>query len=490
MDSLTLNGIPRALARDGWWLDDDTQPPARPGETRSGLPRWTSLPILILAADLLFWKVGNGVNIALFAGVIFALATASVPRRALIWPALIVATGALPVVEMVQPLSLAFLLAATMLALVMAHHSGTSLATLAFSGAARLIRLPALWLRSMMPRVLWSALTEAEVAPKVRSLPGAMPALIRNWAFPLGGAMVFAALMIDANPIFSRALTTSFDLTELTLRVLFWGGIAVLTAPFLSAPPLVTAAPALPAMRLPGLGINAGSTLRALVLFNAVIGLQSLSDLTILVGGAELPEGMSYAEYAHRGAYPLLATALLAGAFALAARPFLNEHRALKPLMLLWIAQNVALCLSALLRLDLYIDSYGLTYLRVYALIWMGLTAAVLALIGWQALAGRSNRWLVLRGAGLGAATLYACCFVNFAQMIAAQNLTRDEPDLSYVCSLGDYAFGPVEAFRTEHMRTCWRQVQKPAMDHWQEWGFRKARVHAYLAPTQGEARP
>lgn len=70
---------------------------------------------------------------------------------------------------------------------------------------------------------------------------------------------------------------------------------------------------------------------------------------------------MSHAEYAHRGAYPLLATAMLAGSFAMAARPFWAEHRLIRPLLLFWLAQNLALCGAAALRLDLYIAAYGQT---------------------------------------------------------------------------------------------------------------------------------
>ena len=47
---------------------------------------------------------------------------------------------------------------------------------------------------------------------------------------------------------------------------------------------------------------------RSLILFNALFALQTVLDLTYLWGGASLPDGMSHAEYAHRGAYPLIAT--------------------------------------------------------------------------------------------------------------------------------------------------------------------------------------
>lgn len=95
---------------------------------------------------------------------------------------------------------------------------------------------------------------------------------------------------------------------------------------------------------------------------------------------------------------------MLAGAFALAARPFLGEHRLLKPLVMLWLGgQNVALGLSAMLRLNLYVGGeYGLTYLRIHAGIWMGLVVLGLGLTAWQILRARSNGWLVLRAAGWG----------------------------------------------------------------------------------------
>ena len=44
--------------------------------------------------------------------------------------------------------------------------------------------------------------------------------------------------------------------------------------------------------------------------FNALFAVQSVSDLAYLWGGMRLPEGLSYADYAHRGAYPLIVTAL------------------------------------------------------------------------------------------------------------------------------------------------------------------------------------
>ena len=103
-----------------------------------------------------------------------------------------------------------------------------------------------------------------------------------------------------------------------------------------------------------------------------------------LWGNAELPDDISYASYAHRGAYPLILTALLAAGFVLAAmKPGgpAEQSAIIRPLVYLWVAQNVLLVASSILRLDLYVQIYLLTWWRVAAFIWMLLVAFGLLLI-------------------------------------------------------------------------------------------------------------
>lgn len=299
------------------------------------------------------------------------------------------------------------------------------------------------------------------------------------------------ALLMEANPVFLTLGTEYLDLWQLTRRTAFWVGIAVLTTPVLLPIRDEPRLDDLPVPRFPGLGLNMRSVLRALLMLNALICVQMVSDLAILIGGADLPGGMGHAEYAHRGAYPLLATAMLAGVFALLARPFWHEHRLIRPLMLLWLLQNIVLTGAAALRLDLYIDAYGLTYLRLYALIWMGLVALSLGLSILQMILDRSTAWLVLRTAGLGLATLYLCAFVNFAAIIAAQNLSRPEPDLAYVCELGPMAAAqssaatplPVDSFG---LPACAARMP-PRIDGWRDWGYRSWRVNRMVAEKRVE---
>lgn len=98
--------------------------------------------------------------------------------------------------------------------------------------------------------------------------------------------------------------------------------------------------------------------------------------------------------------------------------------------------QNILLTASSLLRLDLYVQTFGLTYLRVHAGVWMGIVALELGLTAWQIVHDRSTDWLLARSAGLGAATLYLASFVNVGVVIASYNMAQDNYDAAYICTL------------------------------------------------------
>ncbi|NBZ86525.1 DUF4153 domain-containing protein [Stagnihabitans tardus] len=446
---MTQNGLPRFVTQAGLGPGPDESSP----EPRTQPPGGLAILALVALGDWLLWDLSPGLSLVIFGAAVLALAG----LRGRGW--VTYGLGALPVVDLVQPLSLGFLLAGMVLALA-GPSPGRAL------GFLRAV--PLAWVQGLHPG-------------RLRLKPGAF---LRLWAFPLGGALVILALLFEANPLIEKALTFDLDLDDLPLRLVFWAGIALMVTPFLAAPPEAVT----PRLRLPGWGLNPGSVLRALVVFNLLLAVQMVSDASVAIGG--LPQGMSHATYAHRGAYPLLATALLAGAFALAARPFLAENRWLRPLLLLWLGQNIALTLSAALRLQVYIQAWGLSYLRVHAAIWMALVALGLGLCLWQVLRGHPNAWMLRRTAALGMGTLYACAFVNFAGIIAAENLARPAPDLAYVCGLGEMASGAIaeKVARNPSLGPDLAEVYDftpysevigcpaaipPRIDHWQEWGFR-----------------
>ncbi|MEP4037977.1 DUF4173 domain-containing protein [Pseudophaeobacter sp.] len=507
----TVRGVPASLAQDGWWLSCDSAdelPADKPlpqrnwaDLSRKGSGALLALVVLVALADWLFWGYVPGLSVALFSWALFgAAALLNTPDKRQIKPALLLLLlTSLPVIEQYQALSLGFQLFGLIVAVAWVHLPVKDHFAALPAAALHLLRALPLtglskFLQTLFPK---PSVPKSETPQKADKRPSSLSKHFRNWSFPLGGALVLITLLLQANPLLEQSLVDilSFDLDLMVLlqRVLFWGGTALMIWPFLvptriqKSPQAKTTTPQ--NQKRLSFGLNAGSVLRALVMFNLILGVQSLMDLSILIGGAELPEGMTLARYAHRGAYPLLATAMLAGGFALAARPYLSSHASLKPLMMLWLGQNALLGLTSVLRLDLYVASFGLTYLRLYAMIWIGLVVAGLLLTAWQILKARSNRWLLLRCTGLGLGVLYLCAFVNFASVIAAQNLSMNSaqsPDWYYLCTLGpnaasgiqaaqradaDFAIPPDYAF-------CWQRAEDQR--NWREWGFRSWRVSSY----------
>jgi hypothetical protein len=202
-------------------------------------------------------------------------------------------------------------------------------------------------------------------------------------------------------------------------------------------------------------GVNAASITLSLILFNALFALQNGLDIAFLWSGARLPTEHTLAEYAHRGAYPLIATALLAGLFVLVAMAPGSEtsrRPLVRWLVAAWVAQNVLLVVFSIQRTLLYIDSFDLTRMRIAALAWMGLVAVGLVLICWRLLREKTAAWLINRCAAAAALVLLVFAVVDSGEIAADWNLrhareidgTGATLDVDYMNRLGDSGLMPV----------------------------------------------
>ena len=286
---------------------------------------------------------------------------------------------------------------------------------------------------------------------------------------PLLLGTLFLALFAIANPIISGWFAGITDwlegLEERLLspgRILLWVLVGLWVwalLRFYSGQKASPGAATEPAETAEGTRRGTRLLLRCLVVFNAIFALQTVMDIRYLWAGADLPDGMTYAEYAHRGAYPLVAAALLAAVFVLVAFRRHVRGRAMRwarGLVYLWLAQNVLLVFSAAWRLRLYVGAYSLTRLRTAAAIWMLLVACGLVWILVRIVFRRTGAWLINVNLLTALAILYACCFVNFDGTIARFNvhhsaeLGGDGPslDISYLEHLGPEALPALLHFR------------------------------------------
>ncbi|MGN6817111.1 MAG: DUF4153 domain-containing protein [Sphingomonas sp.] len=261
-------------------------------------------------------------------------------------------------------------------------------------------------------------------------------ATMRGWLpllpLPLIGGAIFLTLFASANPVIGQAVASigmpSFDV-ETVVRLLFWGAVFTIAWSTLRPRRVRLPFPANVAdLDITVPGISTGSVTLALVTFNALFALENGLDLAFLWSGAPLPKGVTLASYAHQGAYPLIATALLAGLFVLVAlRPGSATAKVplIRRLVVAWVAQNVFLVASSILRTLDYIAAYSLTVLRIAALIWMALVAVGLVLIVWRMLRGKSGAWLINANAIAAGLVLFACTIVDLGSVAATWNVNH-----------------------------------------------------------------
>ena len=241
---------------------------------------------------------------------------------------------------------------------------------------------------------------------------------------------VFGMLLIRADPIFASLLSIpQFDIGLVVSHVAVFAVFSWMVGGW-SRSALSDAAIALAperfAFTLSSLDIT--MSLGVLnVLFAAYVGAQ----FTWFFGGEsylQAQTGLTASAYARRGFFELVWVAVLVVPLILGTRAVIAPEPAVRRrhtmLALPLVAMVGAMMLSAVLRLRLYVEYYGLTTERFFALVFMGWLAVVLALVCFTML--REQARLFLAGASLtGLATLAALTVANPDVIIARVNLDR-----------------------------------------------------------------
>ncbi|RST01676.1 DUF4173 domain-containing protein [Streptomyces sp. WAC07149] len=191
--------------------------------------------------------------------------------------------------------------------------------------------------------------------------------------------------------------------------------------------------------------------------FNAV-------QLAVLFGGYDKvleSTGLTYAEYARQGFWQLLwatvfVLAVIALALRWAPRGGAGDRRLVRSVLGTLCVLTLVVVASAVRRMDLYVDAYGLTRLRLSVVtmeLWLGLVIVLLMAAG---IAG--GRWLARAVVGSAAATVLAFGLASPDGIIAEYNVTRyqqdNKLDLAYLRDLSSDA-APYLDRLPEPRRSC-----------------------------------
>ncbi|MFC9758035.1 DUF4153 domain-containing protein [Streptomyces sp. NPDC056921] len=294
---------------------------------------------------------------------------------------------------------------------------------------------------------------------------GRLGVVLRSVAVAVVLLIVFGALFASADAAFADVLgdlMPDVSLTGTPWRFLLFlvGLIGALAAAYAAAAPI----------RWDGLTVRPGKArgrlewALPLIVLNLLFAVFIAVQLTVLLGGYDkvmAETDLSYSEYARQGFWQLLwATVLTLLVIALALRWAPRGKSGDRTLVRTVLG---ALCLltlivvaSALRRMDLYVDAYGLTRLRISVAaveLWLGV---VLVLIMAAGVFGA--RMLPRAVAASAAVAVLAFGLISPDGLIAEQNVQRYRDDHSIdVAYLKDLSADAVPALDTlpEPLRSC-----------------------------------
>jgi hypothetical protein len=473
-----------------------------------------------LLAQLLFFDTGLGINFPVAIVTLLACAW-FVPARPARWPKL--ADAWLPLAAVVLAGFVALRGDRTLIALdVLGSITLTTLALASF-GSMRVVHRPfvnivLLGLRAIAAGTAGGSdviqgLLRGLPLRRANAGPSAWPGVLRGLMLALPLLLLFVVLFSSADAVFARILSDLFAL-DLDLGSLPGRLVTALAAAWLTAGLLVFVSRGSEDDREFALGPQPtrrmGSTeaITVLIVLDLLFGFFVVLQATYLFGGRSTLDasGLTYAEYARRGFFELLAVAFAVGGLVLGLEAVVRSRsRTYLATLLVLVALTLVVLASAFLRLRLYQDAYGWTELRFYvfaAIVWMAVGAIGATVCIWL----DRTRWLPHGMVILSVAFGLAFNVIGPVRFIAEQNIARvadgtlpanayDGVDLGYLAFLGDdalaviaegYPDGLPRSVRAEAQYLLEGHASRLAHDSstgdWQAWNLSRERIRALLS--------
>jgi hypothetical protein len=385
------------------------------------------------------------------------------------------------------------------------------------------------WVGGGILRMSVAARRPAATGPGWRArMPAWAGAVARGLLLALPVLLMFVVLFSSADAIFASIAADvfgwEFDLGELPIRMgvaflVAWvvagllgvaAGAAELDWPQRPLPMQSLGAAAVEPLPLaPRLGATEALTILVAVdlLFGVFVSLQ----VAYLFGGLDTlaAGGITYANYARRGFFELVAVTCLAGGLVAGLHAIVAERTRLFVGAAVGVAVLTFVILaSAALRLSLYQDAYGWTELRFYidaTIAWLGLgiVAAIVLLIRDR------MRWLVHAMTVSAVAILLVANVVGAQRHVAEANVARllnpslvppdgrQGLDVWYALTLGDDAVPALvaalpalsaedRAWVMSDLEDRWQELRRPDATAWQGWNLARERARAALTTLFG----
>lgn len=339
-----------------------------------------------------------------------------------------------------------------------------------------------------------------------RRVPRRTAEILRGLAITVPVILVIGSLFVGADAVFQKIVYSVFDidLAELMGHLFFTGFVFWIVAGFLRGTFLARPTP-FPYARTKPLNLSVvevsivlGSSILLFALFLVV-------QFRYLFGGADLVQitpSLTYAEYARRGFFELTVVVALILPLLLVLEWVLRKEnrshvRLFRVLATVQVVFLFAVIVSAVQRMLLYQQEYGLTELRVYTTAFMGWLALVLLWYAATVLSGRRTQFAV---GAVGAAFLifFALLVINPDDLIARTNIARVAEgktiDALYLTRLSNDAVPAImdgfntldDSTRAALARPLLKRKEHLAARDWRSWNWSSyAALHALRGREQ-----
>jgi hypothetical protein len=214
-------------------------------------------------------------------------------------------------------------------------------------------------------------------------------------------------------------------------------------------------------------------------------------QLTVLFGGSKhvlTTDGLTYAEYARGGFWQLLVVTgltllVLAGAARWAPRETRVDQILIRVVLGALATLTLVIVASALHRMDVYADTYGLTRQRVLVALcemWLGVVFLMVVIAGIRLKA----LWLPRAATAAGVLALLALAVANPDRLIADRNITRYEQlnriDIVYLSTLSADAVPALNRLNGENRDCALQPIDRDLRDDPDDWrGWNLSREQA-----------
>lgn len=286
--------------------------------------------------------------------------------------------------------------------------------------------------------------------------------LLRSAAVAVALLTVFGLLFASADAVFA-SLLPDLGLDLVPARVLT---LVVVTGLVLVAMHVATTRPRWQVLSVPsGRPVRLVEWLVPVVALDALVVCFVAVQVGALLGGHRhvlATAGLSYAEYARQGfAQLVVVTALTLVVIAVAARyaprARTTDRRASSAALAVLAVATLGVVVSALRRMDLYIDAFGLTRLRLVVAVFEVSLAVVLLLVLVAGVRWRGG-WLPRAVTGTTVLAMLSFAVVNPDALIAERNIERyragADIDMGYLRGLSADAAPAIDRL-PEPLRSC-----------------------------------